>query len=276
MLFVIRLSFNKNEKIDIIVQINKIVTNIKNYVDKLPLNEYKLQTFTKPHDYLLFFQDQGIDVALNANKEIILREETSLELGGHHKESFSTVIPFQESNLIKDGSLTLIGPTVTELRRADFSKIDFGLLVFLELAMNDEESLEKKIKYFNFIGDSIEGFLIRTIPRRFWCRISSEIIDTFSFELLGHAIGYLYKEKFPDFVKAVEIIMISSHADLVKNLQSLTSEYLETHRKKWKEKVDKWKKTVGCDYDWGCSICPDKRECYDVKRVLMEREHLEE
>ncbi len=45
-------------------------------------------------------------------------------------------------------------------------------------------------------------------------------------------------------------------------------------QKNGKKKVDKWKKKIDCDYDWGCEICPYREECYNIKQVLVERERI--
>ncbi|MFO8018202.1 MAG: hypothetical protein R6U96_06165 [Promethearchaeia archaeon] len=257
------------------MQIQEIVINVKTYMNELFSESHRLQTFHKPDDYQQFFTDSGVDVALTNNKEIILQEETVLELGGHHKKSYSLVISLPDQTSLTDGNVTMVGPTIRELREQQIAKVDFGLLVFLQIEENANLQ-HKDFKYFNFIGDGIEGFLIRTIPRRFWCRISSHIIKNFSFELLGHAINHLYREKFPNQFKAIEVVMVNSLPNVVEKLKEITSSFLEKEREQWKSKVQKWKEKVGCNYDWGCSICPDRAECYDIKKVLLERESLQE
>ncbi|MGV9172082.1 MAG: hypothetical protein ACOC35_05905 [Promethearchaeia archaeon] len=257
------------------MQLEKIVNNVKNYIDKVSTHQFNVQIFQKPDTYQQYFKNCGIDVALNHNKAIILREETILELGGHHKFSYSLVIPLSNENVLIDGNVNVIGPSIAELRQKEVSQVDFGMLLFIQIDKKADLQA-KKFKYFNFFGDGIEGFLIRTIPRRFWCRISSQIIDQFSFEFLGHAINYLYKQKFPNELKASEVFLINSHPDLLNKLKQFTSEFLEHDKKHWESKVERWKEKVGCDYDWGCSICPDRAECYDIKKVLLERERLQE
>ena len=117
--------------------------------------------------------------------------------------------------------------------------------------------------------------MIRTIPRRFWCRISENVINEFSFEFFGNAIMYLYKQKFKDLIKSMEIIFINSYPDLIDEFIEITSDIREYVESKWKEKVEKWKKRVDCDYDWDCEECIYYEVCEDVKDVLEERNKIE-
>ena len=40
---------------------------------------------------------------------------------------------------------------------------------------------------------------------------------------------------------------------------------------KWKDKIEKWKKRIDCDYDWECDACPYYDTCEEIKEVLEER-----
>ncbi|MFX0010981.1 MAG: hypothetical protein ACFE9R_11750, partial [Candidatus Hermodarchaeota archaeon] len=125
----------------------------------------------------------------------------------------------------------------------------------------------------NFLSNGIEGFSIRTIPRRFWCRVSSSALQKgFSFELLGNAIIQLYFQKFKELVKSVEVIFINSYPDSIDRFIVLSSEIFAEIREKWKKKIDEWRKRIDCEYDWGCEICPYQEQCYDIKQILAFRE----
>ncbi|MFX1357244.1 MAG: hypothetical protein ACFFA8_08145 [Promethearchaeota archaeon] len=208
---------------------------------------------------------------MNNNKEIILQEETKLELGGINKNSFSIIHIVDDSNLIKDGNITLLGHEIGEIEE---SKIDFG--IFILIAINDNHSKEiEALKHLNFISNGIEGFMIRTIPRRFWCRINSKVIDkNFSFEFLGNAIIYLYKQKFGKLIKSIEIFFINSYPSSIQEFIELSSEIIKRSRENWKNKVEQWKKRVDCDYDWACEICPYQDECSDIKQLLNNRDKI--
>ena len=54
-----------------------------------------------------FLNNFGLKVELNKFKEIILEEETGIELGGMKKKSFSIVFPMEEVQLIETGKISL-------------------------------------------------------------------------------------------------------------------------------------------------------------------------
>ncbi|MFX1454961.1 MAG: hypothetical protein ACFFDB_06260 [Promethearchaeota archaeon] len=201
----------------------------------------------------------------------MLQEETQLELGGATKSSFSLIYPISSSKYIKNGRITLIGPEIKDISN---KSIDFGMFILIGSYSTSEKDWNS-LRQFNFISNGIEGFSIRSIPRRFWCRLNSRIIqNNFSFKFLGNAIFYLYSQKFKNLIENMEILFIVSHPDSISNFIKITSGITSEINKKWKSKIDKWKKNIDCEYDWGCEICPYREECYNIKEVLVERERI--
>jgi len=215
--------------------------------------------------------DSKLKIGSNKYKEIILEEETGLELGGMNRKSFSIIFPIKDSQLIEHGKITLLGKEVNKITEPT---IDFGMMVLIGIN-NATEKEKDELKRLNFISNGIEGFSIRTIPRRFWCRINKSALQKgFSFEFLGNAIIYLYKRKFKGLVKSVEVIFINSYPSSIGQFIVLSSDILSTVKEKWKKKIDEWRKRIDCDYDWGCEICPYREECYNIKQVLVSREEI--
>ncbi len=220
-----------------------------------------------------FFKKLNIKVELGKHKEIILQEETSLELGGINKKSFSLIYPFSEPNFInqlKNGRITLIG---FEKNNINQFSIDFGMIILIggkKISEKDWDSLRQ----LSFISNGIEGFLIRTIPRRFWCRIGTKIIKNFTFNFLGNAIFYLFKQRFANLIESMEIIFVNNYSNVIDDFIEITSKINIFIDEKWLKKIENWKKRIDCDYDWGCEICPYQAECYNIKQVLVEREKI--
>ena len=215
--------------------------------------------------------DTKIKFGLDKYKEIILEEETGLELGGINKKSFSVVIPIEEINLLHAGNVKLLG---NEINTIEELKMDFGIILLIGINKDNQKNIAE-LRQLNFLSDGIEGFSIRTIPRRFWCRISSSALQKgFSFEFLGNAIIQLYRQKFKALVKSVEVIFINSYPDSIDRFIVLSLEILAEIREKWKKKIDEWRKRIDCEYDWGCEICPYQEECYEIKQILASREEI--
>ncbi|MFX0059415.1 MAG: hypothetical protein ACFE85_16220 [Candidatus Hodarchaeota archaeon] len=245
-----------------------ILKELHNFFIKERNNGKKLRIYQSPTDMINFFKKFNISVELDRNKEIILQEDTELELGGINRNSFSIIYIVDDSKLIKDGNITLLGPEINEIQE---SSVDFG--IFILIAPNESPAKEiDKFNHLNFVSNSIEGFMIRTIPRRFWCRINSQVIKRkISFEFLGNAIIYLYKQKFGNIIKSIEIFIINSYPNSIKDFIKLSSDITERSRERWKNKIEEWKKRIDCDYDWACKICPYQEECYDIKKILSTR-----
>jgi CO dehydrogenase/acetyl-CoA synthase beta subunit len=218
-----------------------------------------------------YISDLGIGLNLNSYKTIILEEETQLELGGIDRYSTSVVFPTNSVQEIEDGRITLIGP---EIKNIQENLISFGQIIVLG-GKNISETQYTDLQRMQFVSDSIEGFMIRSIPRRFWCRISKEVINKgFSFELLGNAITHLYKTQFPDLIEAVEVLFVSASEENLKKFDIVISKIREIFKKKWEEKVEEWKKRVDCDYDWACDDCPYNETCESISEIDDQREQM--
>lgn len=249
------------------------ITKLRKFIINQEKAHTKVNLYHEYEETGKYFQKKRIGVELDSYKEVILQEETGLELGGMNRKSFLLIYPMKEKNLLQDGNITLIGPEIKFIQQ---KSIDFGILLLIRIKDESNQKL-KQLNSFTFISNSIEGFSIRSIPRRFWSRISTEVLNKgFSFQILANAILYLYRKRFADLIEAMEIILINSHPDMIEKFLITCSELTSKLKEKWLKKLDDWKKRIDCDYDWGCEICPYQVECYEIKQVLVARKKKEE
>ena len=250
----------------------KIVESIKEFVEQEIQLGKEVNKYNRNSNPFGFFKKLSIKVDLDKCKEIILSEETKFELGGMNKQSFSLIYPIKEAELVENGKIVLIGKEIRDIAEKD---LDFGLFI----TIGGKEITEKQtedLKHFNFISNGIEGFMVRSVPQKFWCRLSSEIIKKgFSFEFLGNAILYLYKEKFGNLIEVMEILIINSYTDSINKFIEITSEIRQERKKKWAKRVEEWKKRADCDYEWDCEDCIYVDTCDLVRDVLEERKKIE-
>jgi CO dehydrogenase/acetyl-CoA synthase beta subunit len=166
----------------------------------------------------------------------------------------------------------IIGPKINEISASEISFSLFILLVVKDLS----NKTHKDLRNLTFISDSIEGFTIRSIPRRFWCRISQIVINKgFSFRFLGETIISLYKKKYGQIINSVQVLMISSNPEMIRKWLDYTEEMREDLNARWRAKVDTWKKRIDCDFEWACKICPYFISCQKLQEVLESRKNLE-
>lgn len=249
------------------MDIKNIILIIREFIDKLSDSRVIYERRDNP---IQFFKKSKIHVELDKCKEIILQDETKLELGGANKKSFSLIYPIDDLESIQDGKITLIGP---EIREISNPSIDFGFFMMIGFKKITEKEFDN-LRHFSFVSNGIEGFIIRTIPRRFWCRVSKDVVDKFSFELFGNAIMYLYNEKFQELIESMEIVFVSSLPEEIDEFIELTSEIRKQIELRWQDKIEEWKKRTDCDYDWECEECPYTDTCEEVKEVLEERKKM--
>ena len=252
----------------------KFINNLRNYINSESQKGQNVQIYKKDENPLKFFEELNINVALDMHNEIILQEETRLELGGINKKSFSLIYPFSNQNFInqiENGNITLIGLERNEIHQF---AVHFGMIILIggkKISEDDWDSLRQ----LNFISNGIEGFLIRTIPRKFWCRVGKNVIDNFTFDFLGNAIFYLYKQRFAGLIESMEIFFMNTYPSVIDDFIEISSNINTFINEKWLKKIENWKKRIDCDYDWGCEVCPYQDECYEIKKVLVERERIE-
>jgi len=248
-----------------------IIEKIRDFIEQEQISGKTLFSYQCDLSQINLVTKSKIKIGLNGYKEIILEEETALELGGVNSKSFSIIFPISDDRLIEHGQITLLGCEISKIVETN---IDFGMMVLIGIN-NDTDKEIDELRHLNFISNGIEGFSIRTIPRRFWCRISSLALKKdFSFEFLGNAIISLYQQKFQDLIKSIEIFFINSYQDSIEHFIELSADIYSKSKEKWKKKIEEWRKRINCDYDWGCEICPYQEECYDVKQLLVSREEI--
>lgn len=252
-------------KIEYLQNLRKIIEDIEN-------NNENIKIYDAPQNLLEYLISVGLGVKLDSFKEIILEEETQIELGGIKNYSTSVIYPVSDKNCIRDGKIILIGPEIQEIQE---NNIDFGQIIIIA-GENISESHYTDFQRLQFISDSIEGFMIRSIPRRFWCRISKDAIKKgFSFNLLGNSIIYLFKKQFPELIEAVEIIFISANEQNIKKFEEVISKIREIYKRNWAKKIEEWKERVDCNYDWVCEVCPFNETCYNISDIYELRKNIE-
>ncbi|TES94151.1 MAG: hypothetical protein E3J90_13035 [Promethearchaeota archaeon] len=247
------------------------IKKIRDFLEQEQNSGKTLFSYQSPLNQSNLLTNSKIGIGLNKYKEIILEEETGLELGGMNRKSFSIIYPISESQLIEHRKITLLGREVNKIGETN---IDFGMMILIGINNGTDKEIDA-LRHLNFLSNGIEGFSIRTIPRRFWCRINNSTLKKgFSFEFLGNAIISLYQQKFKSLIKSIEVIFINSYQDSIEQFIVHSSDIYSKLKEKWKNKIDEWRKRIDCDYDWGCEICPYREECYNIKQVLVTREEI--
>jgi CO dehydrogenase/acetyl-CoA synthase beta subunit len=197
------------------------------------------------------------------NRNIVLKEDMGLELGSPDTKSLSCILWTEDKELIHDGSITLIGPDIPQ---SHGKKLPFAKIVLAGVSGFNEENTYENYRDMELIRYTLDlkGYMLRAISQYQieWSRISSEAIDNgFSFDILGSALIQMFREK--PYVKAVEIIYVTSSASDVRELKDITS---DTSR------VIGAMNKMAREMDFDCDECEYHDVCDDAAELKKMRE----
>lgn len=240
------------------------IQKVAEYVEAMRTKGREIRTFQAPLPSVRHGKRLPIRVGPGANPGIILRDDTSVELGNPEAGSSAFLLLTDSPSLLNDGRITLIGPDIKE---SAGKSLPFGQVLMVggtSLADKDLEALQ----HDQIIGDQIEGYMARSMTRNIWSRVSKEAAGKgFSFEMLGQALMTICRSG-QTRIQAVEAVFATSGKNDLKPLNDLAEQVQkigrEVVRKNWKIK--------GYDIDClsDCGNCKDKAVCDDIKEVLLE------
>jgi acetyl-CoA synthase len=163
-----------------------------------------------------------VGVGPQGGANIILKEDTAVELGNPSVASCALVLWTPNLPLVRDGRITLIGPDIQE---AVGESLPFAqVLIVGGTELKEQHHLVLEQHYVT--SNQIEGYMIRLAPQRqrMWTRVSKDAVAKgFSFETLGRAIMAIYKSGLP-VIEAAEVIFLTSGKEDVKGLESIATE----------------------------------------------------
>ena len=175
-----------------------------------------------------------IKVGPGANPGIILRSDTFLELGNPAAGSAAFFLFTGDNTLVKNGRITVIGPDIPE---SEGASLPFGQVLIIggeSLSAKDYDTLT----YAGFIGDMIEGYMVRSFTQNIWSRVSKDAAGKgFSLEALGRALMALYKSG-NSKIEVMEAIFITSGKKDLKKIDEIAVQVQkitkELARQTWK------------------------------------------
>lgn len=207
-----------------------------------------------------------VKVGPGSGSGIILREDTYVELGNPEAGSSSFMLFTDRPELVKDGRIIVIGP---DIRESAGKSLPFGQVLIIGGKDLDNSEYEA-LRHAGFIGDQIQGYMVRSFTQSIWSRVSKDAAAKgFCLESLGRALMAIYKSGNAKIEK-MEIIFITTGRDDIKQLDDIAAQVQKITREIVKET---WK-IRGYDIDCAsdCSSCSDKPVCDDIREVLKAKE----
>jgi CO dehydrogenase/acetyl-CoA synthase beta subunit len=203
--------------------------------------------------------DLPVRVGPNVEADIILKEDTFVELGNPSVASSSFVVWNDDLSTVADGRITCIGP---DIQQSEGQSLPFGQVMIVggaELQQAHFPELERT----QYTSDQIEGYMLRSVPRRVWSRVSREAgARGFCFETLGRALMSVFREKHP-LLEATEVVFVTSSKEDVDQLDGIAADV-----RKFSGELRKLVRQQDATYDcteYDCDSCDDRPACDSVR-----------
>ena len=200
-----------------------------------------------------------VSVGPDAEKGIILKEDTFVELGNPGVASCSFVVWSDEPSAVADGRITCIGP---DIQHSEGQSLPFGQVVIVSGAELEEEHYPQ-LERTQYISDQIEGYMLRSVPRRVWSRVSNDAAARgFSFETLGRSLMSVFRGMNP-LVEATEVVFVTSSKEDVDQLDEIAADV-----RKFSGELKKLMRQEDGTYDcteYSCTTCDEKPVCDSIR-----------
>ncbi|MDY6903383.1 MAG: hypothetical protein SWH61_01745 [Thermodesulfobacteriota bacterium] len=201
------------------------------------------------------------------DRDVVLRGDTALELGGPKADSFALLLWTDNPDLVTDGRITRIGP--------DFNAVDTMNAAFARVLIVCGSDFDETNAYERFVElsliayeVSLKGYMMRTASQqnKEWVRISREALERgFDANALGRALVDACCCK--DYVTAAETVMVVGDAAAVATLRDTGAnalQYISAMRKMAEEMT------------FDCNSCEYQSVCDGVSELKAMAARLEQ
>ncbi|MHB8111762.1 MAG: carbon monoxide dehydrogenase [Syntrophorhabdaceae bacterium] len=208
-------------------------------------------------------------VGPGAGDGIIVKSDTHLELGSPAAGSCAFVLYSNRISLVHDGRVRLVGLDIPE---APPGTLSFGQVIIVAgntLTDKDYQSLVQS----QYIGDKIEGYMVKSMPGRIWSRISNQGVQKgFNFGFLGRGLVKLVKAEVPKVTAAEVLFVTSDRADveLLSDIEAAVNKLATKIKSRiWKERgID----ISDCAFGGHCGLCKDRTVCDKVNKAKVQKQ----
>jgi CO dehydrogenase/acetyl-CoA synthase beta subunit len=211
-------------------------------------------------------------VGPGAGPGLVMKSDTFLELGSPTVGSCAFTLLTEKTALVRPGRIRLIGADVLECPPA--ATVPFGQVI-IAAGADLREAHYPRLVESQYVGDQIEGFMVKSTPGRIWGRVSIEAAKRrFDFGFLGAALMKLIMTQVPG-VTAVEVLFVTSgKSDLQPLNEIATSAGKIGHAIKVQHWRDRGIDISDCAFGGHCASCRDKAVCDEVRKLAQSRKLL--
>jgi CO dehydrogenase/acetyl-CoA synthase beta subunit len=210
----------------------------------------------------VFFNQGGSSWPLSKNRNLVLRQDTAIELGNPKDASTSFQIWRTEPDSVMNRRISLVGPDLSQIKS---SQISFGKIIIVGGNDFNEENSYGRYRALELVRYDIhlKGYMMRGASQyqREWSRISKEAMDNgFSLGVLGGALIDKFLEL--DFVRSVEVVFITAGRQDVLEMKAVSDQVM---------KVIGAMNKMSSELSFDCQSCAYTDVCGDVAELRAMR-----
>jgi CO dehydrogenase/acetyl-CoA synthase beta subunit len=200
-------------------------------------------------------------------KGVILKEDTALELGGPKTASSTFLLVTEDTSLVDDGAITLVGPDVCDTLG---ERLPFGQVTLMgapSMSQLAQPALERAVH----AGERVPGYVARSTSGRIWSRVSRDALGAgFSLRTLGESIVHQSRGSVP--AAAVEVLFVTSSEGDVQQLETIGAQVRKLSHDLRRERLRQTADGVyECESGISCEVCPDSVVCSQIREIIVIR-----
>jgi CO dehydrogenase/acetyl-CoA synthase beta subunit len=213
------------------------------------------------------YDGTGCQWPAGGQKNIVLGQDTGVELGNPRQESLSLMLWADKHALIHDGRITVIGP---DLPDAKGRSLPFAKIVMVAVHGFDEGNTCDRWQEMDLLRFDIDlaGYMMRAVSQyqREWSRVSRDALEKgISFSILGSVLMDRMKEK--EYIDGVEILFVTESPDAVRELREVANGAMAIigTLNRMNEEIEADCPT--CDYRAVCDAVDGLREMHAARKI---------
>ncbi len=215
-----------------------------------------------------FFHTTGTEWPTEKNRNLVLGQDTAVELGNPKDASTSFLMWVDESEKVQNGRISIVGP---DLPKLSGRQVSFGKIILVGAPDFDADNSYDRYRELELLRYDIhlKGYMMRGVSQqqREWSRVSTDAVSRgFSFKHLGGAlideflrIGY---------VRSVETIFVTSSREDVLKTKAIADDVFKLISAMNKMAVEMSFDCDECEYN---DVCGDVAELRSMRNAMAKK-----
>ncbi|PIP40149.1 MAG: hypothetical protein COX19_06305 [Desulfobacterales bacterium CG23_combo_of_CG06-09_8_20_14_all_51_8] len=216
-----------------------------------------------------FFNITGCDWPSEKHRNLVLGQDTAVELGNPKDASTAFLMWVNEPDKIKNGRITIVGPDLPQLSGR---QVSFGKIVMVGASDFDADNSYDRYRELELLRYNLhlKGYMMRGVSQqqREWSRVSRDAVNGgFSFKHLGGAL----MDEFSHiaYVRSVETVFITASREDVLEAKAIADDVFKIISAMNKMAEELSFDCDTCDYN---DVCGDVEELRSMRNALKGRE----